>query len=185
MPTKNELLSIIAAYGLGRALPPGSTRAAALAATKGIVKSGRIVVPAAARTVGPPVGRGAMALARRNPYVAAGLLGYGAYEAGLLDPVIETGQDVAEEQVVIPLTTGKRSVRSKFNQAVSVGIKAVKASKYNGKKGEIKNSKAAFSAATTTASKIQRGSKTGKTGVTATIARAIRRSKLLKVKRVA
>ena len=177
MPTKNELLSIIAAYGLGRALPAGSTRAAALAATKGMVKAGRVVVPAAGRAaapVGAAAARGAVALARRNPYLAAGALGYGAYEAGLLDPLIEPAQEVAED-IVIPIKKSGRKTRSKFNRAVSSGMKAVRSSSFYGKKGQINNAKRAFSAVTKTASKLNRGKKVSTKGVTGTIARAIRR----------
>lgn len=177
MPTKNELLSIIAAYGLGRALPAGSTRAAALAATKGMVKAGRVVVPAAgraARPVGAAAVRGGAALARRHPYGAAAALGYGAYEAGLLDPFIEPAQELVQEEVVIPLKKSGKRRRSKFNQAVSTGMKAVRNSKFYGKKGNITNAKRAFSAVTKTASKLSKGKKVSKGGVTATIARAIR-----------
>ncbi len=177
MPTKNELLSIIAAYGLGRALPAGSTRAAALAATKSMVKAGRVVVPAAGRAaapIGAAAGRGALALARRHPAIAAGALGYGAYEAGLLDPFIETGQEAVED-LVIPIKKSGRKSRSKFNKAVSSGMKAVRNSKFYGKKGNITNPKRAFSAVTKTASKLVKGKKVSKGGVTATIARAIKR----------
>ena len=135
MPTKDELYRIIAAYGLGRSLPAGSTRAAARAATRGMVKAGRIVVPAAGRAAMPvaqTAGRGAVALARRHPALAAGALGYGAYEAGLLDPVIDPIQEgisqTYEQEIEIPL---KRKLRKKtnFNRAVSEGMKIVKRSK--------------------------------------------------------
>ena len=39
MATKEQLYSIIAAYGLGRALPAGSTRTAAKTAVRGMVKA--------------------------------------------------------------------------------------------------------------------------------------------------
>ena len=56
MATKDEIYGIVAAYGLGRVLPQGSTRAAARAAINGIVKSGKIVIPAAARAA-PSIAR--------------------------------------------------------------------------------------------------------------------------------
>ena len=178
MPTKDQLYSIIAAYGLGRALPAGSTRAAARTATAAMVKAGRVVVPAAGRAsarVAPPVARGAMALARRNPAIAAGALGYGAYEAGLLDPFIDPVQEVVEEEVVVPIQKSGRRTRSKFNKAVSAGMKAVRASSSYGKKGTINNAKRAFSAVTKVASKVNKGKKVSAKGVTGTIARAVRR----------
>tara|TARA_R100001530_G_C4308427_1_gene152367 strand:- start:441 stop:989 length:549 start_codon:yes stop_codon:yes gene_type:complete len=178
LPTKEQLLAIIGAYGLGRVLPRGSTRAATVMAVNGMVKAGRVVVPAAGRAaapVGAAAVRGGAALVRRNPYVAAGLAGYGAYEAGLLDPFIEPAQELVQEEVVIPLKkSGKRS-RSKFNKAVSTGMKAVRSSSFYGKKGQINNAKRAFSAVTKTASKINRGKKVSTKGVTGTIARAVRR----------
>ena len=178
LPTKEQLIAIIGAYGLGRLLPGGSTRAVTVKAVEGIVKAGKVVVPVAGRAsarVAPAVGRGAMALARRNPYTAAGLTGLAAYEAGLLDPFIDPAQEFVEEEVVIPIKkSGKRS-RSKFNRAVSAGMKTVRSSSFYGKKGQINNAKKAFSAVTKTASKINRGKKVSSKGVTGRIARAVRR----------
>ena len=69
----------------------------------------------------------------------------------------------------------RRKVKSKFNKAVSAGMKAVRASKSYGKKGTINNAKRAFSAVTKVASKVNRGKKVSAKGVTGTIARAVRR----------
>ncbi len=96
-------------------------------------------------------------------------------QAGLLDPVIEPIQEAVEEEVVIPIQkSGKRS-RTKFNKAVSAGMKAVRASKSYGKKGTINNAKRAFSAVTKVASKVNKGKKVSAKGVTGTIARAVRK----------
>mgnify|MGYP003131930549 CR=1 FL=1 len=178
MPTKEELYSIIAAYGLGRALPAGSTRRATIAATTAMVKAGKVVVPAVGRAsarAAPPLARGAATLARRHPVAATAALGYGAYEAGLLDPFLEPVQETIEEDVVVPLRKSGRRTRSKFNKAVSAGMKAVRASTSYGKKGNINNAKRAFSAVTKVASKINKGKKVSSKGVTGTIARAVRR----------
>ena len=163
MATKDDLYRIIGAYGLGRTLPAGSTRRAARAAANAIVKSGRIVVPAAARAA-PAVGRGALNLARVNPYASAALLGYGAYEAGLLDPIIDPAQEAIEDRVV-PLKKTTRKRKSQFNKAVSEGMKIVRKSTSYGKKGTINNSKKAFSAVTKTVSKARRGLKSPTKGV--------------------
>lgn len=178
MATKDQLYQIIAAYGLGRVLPSGSTRAAARTAVNGLVKAGKIVVPAAGRATAaaaPPLARGGLALARANPAVATGATLLALQQAGLLDPVIEPAQEFIEEEVVVPIKkSGKRS-RSKFNKAVSAGMKAVRASKSYGKKGTINNAKRAFSAVTKVASKVNKGKKVSAKGVTGTIARAVRR----------
>ena len=178
MATKDQLYSIIAAYGLGRVLPSGSTRAAARTAVKGVLKAGKIVVPAAGRAtaaVAPPIGRAALGVARRNPAIATGTALYALQQAGLLDPIIEPAQEFVEEEVVIPLQKSGRKARSKFNKAVSAGMKAVRSSTSYGKKGTINNAKRAFSAVTKVASKVNRGKKVSRKGVTGTIARAVRR----------
>jgi hypothetical protein len=74
-----------------------------------------------------------------------------------------------------PAKKTRKKAKSKFNRAVSAGMKAVKASKSYGKKGTINNAKRAFSAVTKVASKINRGKKVSPKGVTGTIARAVRK----------
>lgn len=173
MATKDQIYAIVGAYGLGRVLPAGSTRAATKAALDQLARAGRVVVPAAARAA-PAVGRAGFQLARRNPAIAAGALGYGAYEAGLLDPFLEPVAESIQEDVVVPIQKSGRKTRSKFNAAVSAGMKAVRSSKFYGKKGVINNAKRAFSAVTRTASKVNSGKKVSSKGVTGTIARAVR-----------
>lgn len=69
----------------------------------------------------------------------------------------------------------RKKAKSKFNKAVSAGMKAVKSSKSYGKKGTINNARRAFSAVTKVASKINKGKKVSAKGVTGTIARAVRK----------
>jgi len=69
--------------------------------------------------------------------------------------------------------TGQKRKKSKFNRAVSAGMKAVKGSKYYGKKGTFSNSRKAFSAVTKIASKLRRGVKVSRTGSSGVIARAM------------
>ena len=85
------------------------------------------------------------------------------------------GLEVVEEEVIVPIQKSGRRTRSKFNKAVSAGMKAVRASSSYGKKGTINNAKRAFSAVTKVASKVNRGKKVSAKGVTGTIARAVRR----------
>jgi len=69
--------------------------------------------------------------------------------------------------------TGQKRKKSKFNRAVSAGMKAIKGSKYYGKKGTFNNSRKAFSAVTKIASKLRRGVKVSRTGSSGVIARAM------------
>jgi hypothetical protein len=64
--------------------------------------------------------------------------------------------------------------KTKFNIAVSAGMKAVKGSTSYGKKGTISNAKKAFSAVTKTASKINKGAKVAKSGITRKIGLAVK-----------
>jgi len=64
---------------------------------------------------------------------------------------------------------------SKFNKAISAGMKAVRSSKFIGKKGSISNSKKAFGTVTKTVSALKKGRKRPTKGVRGTIARAVRR----------
>ncbi len=92
-----------------------------------------------------------------------------------------TGADVilggALDETLLLATQPKqrRKRKSQFNQAVSAGMKAVRASKFYGKKGTINNAKRAFSSVTKVASKVNKGKKVSTKGVTGTIARAVRR----------
>jgi hypothetical protein len=75
-------------------------------------------------------------------------------------------------------TAGKRvrkRVKSKFNKAVSAGMKTVKASTSFGKKGKITNAKKAFSTVTKTASRINKGAKVAKSGITRKIGLAVKK----------
>jgi hypothetical protein len=96
------------------------------------------------------------------------------------DPIGFT-QDIFEDRPLIrPLGApipGMKPVRrkTKFNKAVSAGMKAVKASTSYGKKGTISNAKKAFAAVTKTASKINKGAKVAKSGITRKIGLAAKR----------
>jgi len=148
MVTKRDIYAIVAAYGLGRVLPAGSSRAAA----KSII-----------RVIAAPAARLGLAAGRRHPVGAAALLGYGAYEAGLLDPGIEFGQEV--------ITKTRKKTMTKFNRAVKEGMKIVKASTSYGPKGIINNPKKAFSAVTKAVSKARRGAKLPIKGVLRAVAK--------------
>jgi len=150
--------ALLANVGL-EVIAPGTTRAALLAAVRGGV------------TISPPVARGALgvgraalggvgALARRQPVIAAGATLYALNELGHLEPVKQELSQFPEAfredlprfegpNVQAPIIRAKKKV-SKFNKAVSAGMKKVKSSKSYGKKGTISNAKKAFSAVTKT-----------------------------------
>tara|TARA_R100001594_G_scaffold148335_1_gene203270 strand:+ start:270 stop:809 length:540 start_codon:yes stop_codon:yes gene_type:complete len=177
MSRLDDIYRIVGAYGLGRVLPQGSTRAAAKVAIDGIIRSGKIIVPAAARAA-PAAGRVALNVARANPYASAALLGYGAYEAGLLDPLIDPAQEAIRdtaEDIIIPLKKSRKRSVSGFNKAISAGMTAVRGSKWMGKKGTISNPKSAFSTVTKTVSGMKKGRKAPKSGVRKAIYRAAKR----------
>jgi hypothetical protein len=140
MVTKRDIYAVIGAYGLGRILPPGSSRTAAKQTVR------RLAVPAA---------RAGLGLARAHPIGAAAALGYSAYELGLLDPGIE----FAQEQVK------RKKPMTQFNKAVKEGMKIVKGSTSYGKKGTFSNSKKAFAAVTKSVAKARKGGKLAAKGV--------------------
>ena len=142
MVTKKEIYAVIGAYGLGRMLPAGSSRAAAKQTVR------RLAVP---------VARAGLGLARAHPVGAAAALGYTAYELGLLDP----GLEFAQQQVV---KAKRKKPMTKFNKAVKEGMKIVRSSNSYGKKGTISNSKKAFAAVTKAVSKARKGAKLPKKG---------------------
>ena len=74
-----------------------------------------------------------------------------------------------------PAVIKRKKPKSKFNKAVSAGMKTVKASTSYGKKGTISNAKKAFSAVTKTASKINKGAKVAKSGISRKIGLAVKR----------
>ena len=69
----------------------------------------------------------------------------------------------------------RKKAKSKFNKAVSAGMKAAKASTSYGKKGTINNAKKAFTAVTKTASRINKGGKVAKKGIQRKIGLAIKK----------
>ena len=126
------------------------------AAKKGIQLAGF-----GARRAAVPAARGVGMLARRYPLTAAGLAGYGAYQAGAFDPIEEAVQMEVDRRLEEAQTGGanpiygsigefakqevpKRAKRklTNFNKAVKSGMKAVKDSRYSGPKGTVRNPKA-------------------------------------------
>ena len=153
---------------------PGFSRAAAKAA---IAALARVTPPAVTATTG---------LAAANPAFTGAAIGLGALQTqpgqDLLEAAAERGrmdrirfENALAQLTEVTIPKAKKRSKSKFNNMVSVGMKTVKASASYGKKGTISNSKKAFKAVTTTASKILKGGKTAKSGITRKLGLAMRK----------
>ena len=175
------------AFITGRVLPKGTTRKAFTTAVNAVTAGAIRAAPVAARG-GTAALRTGAALARRNPAAAAGLAGYGAYQAGAFDPVEEAIQMEVERrtqdimapielarQPVVQRAAGRVAKRkvSKYSKAIKMGMAAVKSSKFNGKKGKISNAKTTFAKVNKVASAVNKGRKVSAKGVTGVIKRAV------------
>ena len=182
--TSKSFLRDLAIYSTGAAVgAKNSAKFIAYAGKKGIQLTGMAATRAA-----PPVARTAVTLARRNPAAAAGLAGYGLYQAGDFDTVEEAIQmevdrrvqsvmDVPGQLTQAVETPGfkpavKRKV-SKYSRAIKMGMAAVKSSKFNGSKGKISNAKTTFAKVNKVASAVNKGKKVSAKGVTGVIKRAV------------
>tara|TARA_Y100000114_G_scaffold154597_1_gene176925 strand:- start:78 stop:686 length:609 start_codon:yes stop_codon:yes gene_type:complete len=197
MVTKRDLEVAIAAYGLGRVIPAGATRAAIRKAIPALVRGGVAVAPPAAQTLGT--------LAAANP-VSTGL-GLGAATlaspagTALLEAAAERGaadriavQQLIDEAIFRNVTLPQRQITevatsdmfagavkakakrkvSKYQKAVKAGMAAVKKSKFGGKKGTIKNAKTTFATVNKVASAVNKGKKVATTGIRGVAAKAIK-----------
>ena len=182
------------AYATGRVLPKGTTRKAFRTAV-------RALTPVAARAA-PAAATGIASLAAANPVAAGTALGLGALATppgqALLDAAAVRGaadriaaQQAVDEaifratelparqlQTAIESPAFKPAVKrkvSKYSKAVKAGMKAVKSSKFIGKKGTINNAKSAFKSVNLVASAVNKGKKVSNKGVRGVIARAVRK----------
>ena len=180
--------ALAVAVGIDLAVP-GTNRKVALAIAKQIPR------------VSPPVARGALGvgraalgagatLARRNPVAATALGGLALQQAGAFDPVEDAISREVErrtQEIMAPIemaqtemfkTGAKRVAKrkvSKYSKAVKAGMAAVKASKFGGKKGKIRNAKSAFKTVNLVASAVNKGKKVAAKGIRGTVARAVRK----------
>jgi hypothetical protein len=115
-------------------------------------------------------------VARRSPWIVGGAAGLELvrHAPDLYEDVMERW-DEAQATVGIPAQARTKRKLSKFNKAVSAGMKAVKRSKSFGKPGSISNGKKAFATVTKTVSGIKKGRKAPRKGIRGTIARAVKR----------
>tara|TARA_R100001463_G_C3536002_1_gene222009 strand:+ start:1334 stop:1927 length:594 start_codon:yes stop_codon:yes gene_type:complete len=192
--TSKQFFRDLAIYSTGAAVGPKNTaKFAAYAAKKGIQLAG-----VGAARAAPVVASTAAA----NPFVAGTALGLGALATppgqALLDAAAVRGaadriavQQAVDEavfratelparqlQTAVASPVFKPAVKRKvsnYSKAVKAGMKAVKASKFNGKKGVISNAKTTFAKVNKVASAVNKGKKVASKGVTGVIKRAVGR----------
>ena len=111
------------------------------------------------------LGRGVMGLGESAAMLATGVEARARSE----------GLPIAGRPAVDPGAATRRKKTTKFNKAVSAGMKTVKASTSYGPKGKINNAKKAFAQVTKTASRIKKGAKVAKSGITRKIGLAVKR----------
>ena len=152
-------------------------------ATAGGIVGGTLARSGTARSVALGAGRAL------TPYALAvdalireeeSLLGRGAIGLGESAAMLATGVEARARREGLPIlgrpaVAPKKKPKSKFNKAVSAGMKAIRASTSFGKKGTINNSKKAFTTVTKTASKINKGGKVAKSGITRKIGLIMKR----------
>ena len=161
---------LLIALGVIDFVSRGKINAAAFDLTLATVKR---VFPVAARaglSVGGSAARAALPLVT-NPYLAGAAIGYGALQTEPGQQLLEMAEDrgrmdrIRFEQGLADIEFGiKKKVKrtkSKFNSAVSKGMKAVKNSVSYGKKGVISAPKKAFKAVVGTAAKLNKAKKSG------------------------
>ena len=192
--TSKSFLRDLAIYSTGAAVgAKNSAKFAAYAAKKGIQLAGVGAARAAPAVAGA---------AAANPLVAGTALGLGALATqpgqALLDAAAVRGaadriaaQQAIDEAVfratVLPARGIETAVTSpvfkpaikrkvsKYSKAIKAGMAAVKASKFNGKKGTISNAKTTFAKVNKVASAVNKGRKVASKGVTGVIKRAVGR----------
>ena len=192
--TSKQFFRDLAIYSTGAAVgAKNSAKFATYAAKKGIQLAGVGVARAA-----PAVATTAAA----NPFIAGTALGLGALATppgqALLDAAAVRGaadriaaQQAYDEAIFRSTELPKRQLESaivspvfkpavkrkvsKYSKAVKAGMKAVKSSKFIGKKGTISNAKTAFKSVNLVASAVNRGKKVANKGVRGVIARAVRK----------
>jgi len=104
-------------------------------------------------------------------------------ETGQLEEVKETIRDLnaagmqnVQDEFIQPARERVKRTKkrvNKFAKAVGAGVKAVKASKFQGAKKKLTNPKKTFAAVTKVASKINAGKKVAKKGATGVISKAV------------
>jgi len=176
--TKRDLAVIAGLAGAADFLAEGRFSAPVARALKTVIRRGG---PTAARFTGATALRAAgtvasvgKTIALRHPVLTAGAVVYYTYQnRDELGGLIEQGYELVQpglqaladlDAPIVGVKTRKK--QTKFNKAVSKGMKIVKGSTSYGKKGTINNAKKAFSAVTKVASAASKKKKMPKKGIT-------------------
>lgn len=185
--TKRELEIMVSALALDKGLDFLTGGKLNKYGRKAAVKIVKTTLPLALRVAGSVAGSTAQAAVpiATNPFIAGTALGGLALASPPGQQLLDLAEDrgrmdrIRFEQALTDLSVGagkaKAKTKSKFNKAVSAGMKTVKASASYGKKGTINNAKKAFTAVTKTASAINKGGKVAKSGIKRKIGLAIRK----------
>jgi hypothetical protein len=176
-------------YITGRLLPKKTTRRAFALALRGVFEAAKFTAPYAGRAVvtGAPAAAGAAAA---YPITTGAALGLGALATPpgqeLLAMAEQRGRedrdrfnfalDYLGEAVQDPTfrTEVKKRAKkkvSKYNKAVSMGMKALKSSKFDGVKGSLRNPQSSFKKVNKTVSKMNKGQKVSSKGAIGAIKR--------------
>jgi hypothetical protein len=177
--TRNELLTLIGIQLADKAIDIATFGQVARLQGKALYN---LVIPAVS-TTGRLAGRAALGTARvlgssalqgtigaatplvqsaAFPYAAGAALGYGALQTQPGQQLLESAEErgrmdrIRFEQALTDVTVRAKKTKSKFNRAVSAGMKAAKASTSYGKKGVINAPKKVFSTVTKMASNINK-----------------------------
>ena len=174
--TKRDLGIIAGLAGAADFLAEGRFSAPVARALKTAV---RRVAPVAARSTAAFIPRAVgKTIALRHPVLTGGAIAYYTYQnRDEIGSLVEQGYEIVQPAVSSGLQTladldapivgvKTRKKQTKFNKAVSKGMKIVKGSTSYGKKGTINNAKKAFSAVTKVASAASKKKKMPKKGIT-------------------
>jgi hypothetical protein len=137
----------------------------------------------------------ARTITMRHPYIAAAVVTYEIIKhRDQIAQLAQEGWQVIDQRIdtvgfpasptAVPgmgsiepflLKTKTKKRPSKFNKAISAGMKALKRSKFMGKPGKFTSPKKAFGTVTRTVSRLLKGSKVSSKGALGAIKRAVRR----------
>ena len=187
--TKKQLIIAVTALALDKGVDVATGGALNRMTKNAILAVGRRLLPVAGRAGISVAGTalGATRLLMANPYILGGTAIYVGYqERDKIRSLLEQGYEIVEERLptpslpspgmpspVIPgvseIITSVRQPRSKrpskFNKAVSAGMKAIRKDKTYGGKGQIKPSKKAFSVVVKLAAAKKKKKKAPKSGI--------------------
>ena len=187
--TKKQLIIAVTALALDKGVDVATGGALNRMTKNAILAVGRRLLPVAGRAGISVAGTalGATRLLMANPYILGGTAIYVGYqERDKIRSLLEQGYEIIEERAPTPslpspgipsptipgvseIITSVRQPRSKrpskFNKAVSAGMKAIRKDKTYGGKGQIKPSKKAFSVVVKLAAAKKKKKKAPKSGI--------------------